>query len=113
MTLTTGQRLTMTTFLSETESMTEPTSKKAIDTFDRVGLGPGLNYIAGLLDGHGQEKHGDDDWKRLWASELQIKTLVHLTDAIRGRTKDNDSGAHPMAHVAVRAVMFCVKWVER
>lgn len=74
---------------------------QTIRILEEEGLGPAVNLVGKLLDGHGSQKHGHKRWSQLRYLQLLRKCVRHMMS--EGR--DDESGEYHSAHGVARALM--------
>lgn len=69
---------------------------EAIEAVERV-----LAHRAGVVS----EVPGQERWRSTTVTHQCVKTLSHAEEAINGVEADRDTGEHPLAHAAARALL--------
>lgn len=75
-------------------------------TLVAIGLGDALDAVERVTAWAQQGKHPGPKWASQTTEHQVAKLLGHLSRAMKGETADEDTGEHPYAHVAARALML-------
>lgn len=71
-----------------------------------IGLGDALDAVERVVVWAQNGKHRGKKWESQTPEHQQGKLLRHLGSGMLGETVDEDTGEHPFAHVAARALML-------
>lgn len=71
-----------------------------------IGLGEALDAVERVTTWAQQGKHQGAKWSTQTEEHQVGKMLGHLARGMKGETVDEDTGEHPYAHVAARALML-------
>ena len=75
-------------------------------TLEAIGLGEALDAVERVTAWAQRGKHPGPKWAGQTMEHQTAKLLGHLSRAMKGETADEDTGEHPFAHVAARALML-------
>lgn len=71
-----------------------------------IGLGDALDAVERVVVWAQNGKHQGKKWESQTVEHQQGKLLRHLGCGLVGDVADEDTGEHPFAHVAARALML-------
>jgi hypothetical protein len=76
-------------------------------TLEAIGLGDALDAVERVCAWAQRGKHLGTKWSRQTVDHQATKLCGHLCRGLYGKeTADEDTGEHPFAHVAARALML-------
>ena len=75
-------------------------------TLHTIGLGPALEAVERVCAWANRGKHAGPKWAAQTVSHQSAKMMKHAGAGLCGQTEDEDTGEHPFAHVAARALML-------
>lgn len=75
-------------------------------TLEAIGLGDALDAVERVTAWAQRGKHPGPKWATQTEWHQQAKLLGHLAAGMKGTAVDEDTGEHPFAHVAARALML-------
>ncbi len=75
-------------------------------TLVSIGLGDALDSLERVTTWAQKGKHRGKKWSGQDQQHQVGKLLGHLSAGLKGQLKDEDTGEHPYAHVAARALML-------
>lgn len=75
-------------------------------TLHAIGLGPSLAAVERVAAWAQRGKHPGPKWATQTIMHQVGKLLGHMRNGMLGESVDEDTGEHPYAHVAARALML-------